>query len=689
MIFTACQEDTLVKEQQQNDKIYTLSATMDGGTASRAQIVIGNEAEASAGEIFMWNKDDSFDMYQYQNGEWEKSTFTISDDYSESGENRTSATFSSRTPIVANARYKAFYPVSQLPNGISHTIADEIDFTGKEPAAVWKDYFRNNMLMMKEGAFSGSENQQVNFEHLCALARITYTNKTGSSQTVNSVYLNGYHPDAFGTSYNYNVRNQENSGSTGNRCELNITGLTIKNNESVDFYLLFFPKPFVEEGRLQVGITCAMSDGSENHMRTNDISVSIISQANKNASGFEAGKRYWFKVTQTDRGLLWSSKYKEVVKSVSTVNELQEAVENYEVTHIEVMNPLVFEGEYTNLSLYEKTIRLSKDFEWGESDAVFENKCKNFNVYGGCIEGSTSQTGKYLVKSTNGSLNIGSTSFYADGQMNAIKSENSSDLYINLGENSTIDVAAGCYALSITTTEDDLCNILIYDGTINGNIYYENNYADAKRPSIFEVHGATIKGGLDISKSTYPGYLSIKFLEGAVVPDAMKPETIELGSTEERFAELIASDFYYFTETVENKVLINKAFAESLSTLELDRRGLNNMDRISIFKNLKTLKVNGNHLQSLDVPTTITHLECEDNRLTELDLTECTNNNIYILCGNQGKSSEENLTITLKLTDSMKSYWKSTLYKEGNNGVRVRIDGESGIVVPSINKENW
>ena len=59
MIFTACQEDVLVKEQQQ-DKIYTLSATMDRGSAmSRAQIQLGNQ-NAESGETFIWNENDSF-----------------------------------------------------------------------------------------------------------------------------------------------------------------------------------------------------------------------------------------------------------------------------------------------------------------------------------------------------------------------------------------------------------------------------------------------------------------------------------------------------------------------------------------------------------------------------------------------------------------------------------------------------
>ena len=83
MIFTACQDDTLVENPQQDKMIYTLSAQVDGdATMSRAQIQLNNPN--SGEELFFWNSGDSFSMYQKMKAEdYNRSDFTISSDYVE------------------------------------------------------------------------------------------------------------------------------------------------------------------------------------------------------------------------------------------------------------------------------------------------------------------------------------------------------------------------------------------------------------------------------------------------------------------------------------------------------------------------------------------------------------------------------------------------------------------------------
>ena len=114
MAFTACQEDMLVNDQQQ--KIYTLAGKMSGGkTMSRAQIQLNNPN--SGEEIAYWNSGDSFTMYQPSNDYLAQSVFTISGDYSESGNgDKQTAVFSTENPVTANTNYVAIYPARLQPD---------------------------------------------------------------------------------------------------------------------------------------------------------------------------------------------------------------------------------------------------------------------------------------------------------------------------------------------------------------------------------------------------------------------------------------------------------------------------------------------------------------------------------------------------------------------------------------------
>ena len=357
MIFTACQEDTLVKEQQQ-DKIYTISATMDGGAASRAQIVIGNEADASTGEIFMWNEEDSFDMYQNVDDAWEKSTFTISN-YSETGEGeKTTAMFKANKPATAGAGFMAFYPANELNSGVNHYLPTAIDFTTETDA--WKNYFKSAMLMKATSESLDAENPIVEFHHLCSLARITYTNKTGTDQSISYFCLNGHEPNAFGTRYNYNVGNGDSGGDTADRCGLEVNGLTVPYNESVDLYLLFFPREFVADGKLQVIIKHPSIGEEVNQKSTPDMNVSTIAEFNDNATGFEAGKRYWFKVTETAEGLLWSKDYEEKPAVDETI--VKATTEYSTHTHASVEQGNVFACQFHPEKSSDVGLQILKNF---------------------------------------------------------------------------------------------------------------------------------------------------------------------------------------------------------------------------------------------------------------------------------------------------------------------------------------
>ena len=319
MIFTACQEDTLVKEQQQ-DKIYTLSATMDGGAAmSRAQIQLGNN-DASA-EIFMWNKDDSFDMYQNVDDAWNRSIFTISSDFSESGENTSSATFTAYNPATIGD-YVAIYPSGlTLDDGIIQcSIENEstLDFTSDTEAEVWKDYFNRNMYMMTEkDSLIGADDNVLTFKHLTSLIRITYTNQTSVTQKVCGVALGGNQHFRLWNKYSMaNASLVENGGITNDYVTY-MQGLSVEPGHSTDLYIFSFPCDF-NDGEMHINIIDENGSYKCAKMPTK------ILMDNLGSKGFEASMRYWFQITETESdGLIWSKDFgKVIIPNVELSNAL-------------------------------------------------------------------------------------------------------------------------------------------------------------------------------------------------------------------------------------------------------------------------------------------------------------------------------------------------------------------------------
>jgi len=515
MIFTACQEDTLVKEQLQDDKIYTLSATMDGGVAmSRAQIQLGNE-DASAGEIFMWNEDDSFIMYQNIDNNWSKSTFAISG-YSED-EAGISATFTTDSPITSGIEYTAFYPAEHLNNygEFGAHVPDRIEFTDdKTSDEIWAEYFKSWMLMEAKGTLTSTD-ASVKFEHLCCLAKITYTNKTGKDLPLTRFYLEG-NDWLFGVSYYHNVKTGEISyGAHDRNCGLNVYGLTVPANESVDLYLLFFPHEFGANTSMKVCVEHQSGDWLKASLDLSD-----ISEKNDGATAFEAGKRYWFKVTETlKNGLEWTKEQIDNHVEVGTLEEFNTALNTYEVTHIDLTNPIIFTEDLSNLNIYlnDKIVALSDNFEWSvngeEQNALFVNKNKYIRFNNGRIEAEENvYDDKFLFSSIagQGSIGFSDVDMEASDKMNGLKIDNATEFFLNGDKLSLFDVEFG-KAISIATSEQNPCSVSIgYNGVINGNVYYANNYTpNADTKSSFRVTSGVINGNLSID-GNYPDDLDVE-----------------------------------------------------------------------------------------------------------------------------------------------------------------------------------
>ena len=291
-----------------------LRATMGSYNASqsRAQVVLGNEDEAQ--EVFMWNEEDAFMVYNQEEPSV-SSLFTISG-YDEWNTPSAEATFISEGEISEGTKVTAIYPApdtSAVKDGVVTLAFADPNGTsvGDNSERRIQEYMKTHMLMYATATMEGA-NTNLTFQHLCAMARVSYTNATGIDQKITEVTV-GTGTNCMNHSMTFNLKDntyEVNKNSASVRLTFN--DLTVASGRTVDFYLLFIPS-----GNL-------LGNADTVKVSINDYKVGM--PASEIASQkFEAGKRYWFKVMQTQAdGLIWK---KDVSEGMITNLELIAAVE--------------------------------------------------------------------------------------------------------------------------------------------------------------------------------------------------------------------------------------------------------------------------------------------------------------------------------------------------------------------------
>ena len=343
MVFTACQEDTLVENSMQQDEgVYTLKASMpDDDLGSRAQIVIGGESTVK--ESFYWNEGDTFYMYTYEEDENEEIVmreypFAISQDYSEDNPSKV-ADFTSSEAVRGN-NFVAFYPNCSYEYGgegwdynyetgyYRAYLENKFALTDEGEDAAWREFFSRNMMMYAKGSLEATATEpQVSFNHLCGLIRITFTDKTSDGTTLKAVKLNGSWGKGVTVSRETGevIPIEENDESLELKFELP-NAFPIEKNQSKDFYMFFFPPAGSDIDPL-TQISVAYHLDCDHNPIYEDFTPTSYNGENFSYTGFEAGKSYWFKITRDENGLQWATHYKgqEVVKE----SMVEESGDNY------------------------------------------------------------------------------------------------------------------------------------------------------------------------------------------------------------------------------------------------------------------------------------------------------------------------------------------------------------------------
>ena len=156
------------------------------------------------------------------------------------------------------------------------------------------------MFMYATATIEGA-NSTLTFHHLCAMARVSYTNASGADQNISEVMV-GTGTNCMNNSMTFNLKDNtyevnDNSASV----RLTFNDLTVASGRTVDFYLLFIPS----------GNSLGNSDVVR--VRINDMEVTMPA-SDITSQKFEAGKRYWFNVMQTKAdGLIWKKDAPEVL----------------------------------------------------------------------------------------------------------------------------------------------------------------------------------------------------------------------------------------------------------------------------------------------------------------------------------------------------------------------------------------
>lgn len=623
MLFAACQNDTLQDELLSTDSgIYTLKGKVEGGTAmSRAQIELGGNSDT---ESFMWNEGDAFTIYQSSNHELKESVFRIDPSYSESGSaDKKTASFSTETPALAAVNYVAFYPEGIAMNDnqfLTLELERNLDFTGvTDYNEVWSQYLKNNMYMIAEGVLEPDSENSVNFQHTTAMVRVTYTNLTDEDVDIEAIRLSGYNGIHYRFRRYYEVGDYPGwRGSVlTTYYEIATNGMKVPAGESTDFYVLFFPyNDFNEESVMEI----SFKRSGEYKQITLD--ATKIMEANNGATNFEAGKRYWFKVSERKNGLMWSKDFTTEVVTIPNP-ELSLALQNIYGEDVVSLN----EEGHAVMGLMDVRAITRLDLSWKgftipslEGIEIFEN-LENLSCEGVQLQTcdlTRNQNLRYVYLGSNKltSLNVSNMTRLTDLACSYNDELSSLDL-------------TGCTKLGYLQVQNTALTTLDIP---NKERLYGLSYG-----------GASNKLQVDLNE--YPNLTDLSLmwmgLTSLNIPDALK---------------------------------------QKLSSLYVPGNQLSSID-LSEYPQLVTFNCQDNELTSLDFSQApqIRYLYCQGNRMASLDITPLDNLN-WINCGQQ----KDNINLILKATDAQKEKWNNN-WKHNNSNERAYLEGEEPAEVPEGN----
>lgn len=655
--FISCRNEAIVDNTITTPNgIQTLHCTLGSYNApqSRAQVEIGYSEPDK--EIFMWNSQDAFTVYDHADIEANATTsyqFTIAN-YNEEEPSAT-ADFLGEGELPDGHAITAIYPTQKTAVNTGTITLTIPEFSAATMQANTPEeqtaYMSERMFMFATGTVS-TENNSLAFEQLCAMARITYINATPDEQTVTSVALQG-DGEYFGESMNFNLIELEGSTpKTSASTSLKFTNLTIPAGNSAEFYLLFFPgNSFNTNGTLTISMNIG-NQAYEVTMPTSNITV------NNNINGFEPSKRYWFNLIQTpNEGLIWK---KDMATGIIYNLPLIQAIENN--------NGIQFtknENGYVDVEINKEQIaQATKLNQWGTGNITYLDGLEYFTNLQYLTLAYT------YLKSIDISKNINLVELYCSGN-----------------EFTTLDVSKNTQLESLSCRENKLTALNLQNNT-------SLTYLDCSRNQL---------GNLDLSKNIALTTISCEENELQVINCKNCTELSYLDCSNCSLPTLDVSQntkltSLYFggnkiTElNISNNTLLNRLSTslgkttnpltsinvsnnKELEYLHLDECSLLQSLDITNNTKLKELRCNNTNISSFDLSnnTELTYFECYNvSNLTALDVSH--NGKLEILrCYGTG-IQELDVSKNTALTELVCSNEKLTSIDLSNNPELVRFE---------------
>lgn len=607
MLFTACQNDTLVEKQQQNDDIYSLNCMIvQEATDSRAQIVLGNtEVEQ---EFFKWNVGDSFTLYQNDNKKLKPVTFTISSDYSDEV-GASSANFYADESIPVGT-YKAVYPTTVTVNAddeyerVALEQQKKLDFGSGTVEEVWRNYFSKNMLMRATVVLTENGAEPVKFHHECALARITYKNESGKDQPIGGVSLGGN--QQFGHIKTLNVIGGWDSGASTNDYPIFIENLTVKEGETFDFYVLFFPCGFAE-GEMHLNMNT-----SGNWKSPLTLPLSKIAAANNGVTSFIGGKRYWFNVTETADGLKWTNDSSSDVVTIKNIG-FARALDWYYNSIGEGGHITLDENGY---AIIDKELVESTTYLW-TGDSGRQN---TFTT----LDGIEHFVNLQIIKSAYGALE--ECDFSKNKYLKEVYLQNNNLKSLDFSGNTGLEVLYCVNNRNLTSVN------------LSRNNHLKN------------VSVSTT----GLTSLTIPNPAKVEFL---------RCSNLNLNTLGVDFNQFSVLKHLELSNSKYDVASLPTALKNQLISLTCSANGYTSLD-LSEFTSLTSLICSANNLTSLVLPDiALQTLYCDQNKLSTLDLSKLTTLE-SLMCG-----SQQTGTLVLTLNDAQKEKWNSTWKANSKNVV--------------------
>lgn len=319
LLTTACSKDNETEPTDGKTRSLTISCGIgetDSKADTRASVMPNNPDESK--EKFIWHKGDALRAFLIPEGSVDfdngATSFSIDENYDNANPSNV-ASFSSSFPTGSYQMLATYRGSGVTFDKTSNS--GELSFRFFTDPQIGKNdtrHLKYNMCMYAIATVTDKNVPSLTFHHLSSLFRFTVTNNNSSACRISSISVkNSSGNRIFGTHYTFKVTNWENgtidikNGTAGDMNAASIEqtlqdpadankGIELSGTgNSFDAYTIIGPNAPLTGETLEFVIKVTDIDGTKERTYTSlALDADKIIEANKGATTWEMGKRYWF-----------------------------------------------------------------------------------------------------------------------------------------------------------------------------------------------------------------------------------------------------------------------------------------------------------------------------------------------------------------------------------------------------------